>query len=184
MREMAGPSVVSVHRCESHSFSKAAMGEIVLVAGLGVAGDAHSGARVRHRSRVRKDPTQPNLRQVHLLHTELLEELARAGHAVQPGELGENITTRDLDLLELPTGTMLKLGPDALVAITGLRNPCAQIDGFQQGLLGKVVSKDASGSVIRRAGVMGVVVRGGVVRADDVIEVAKPPGTPVPLAPV
>ena len=128
---MSEPSVISVHRSEGHSFSKAAVDEIVLVAGLGVTGDAHSGARVRHRSRVRADPSQPNLRQVHLMHAELHDELKSLGYSVAPGDLGENVTTRGVDLLSLSTGTVLKLGHDALVAVTGLRNPCDQIEGFQ-----------------------------------------------------
>lgn len=175
------PLVTAVHKTAAHSFGKAAASEITLVAGLGVEGDAHCGARVQHRSRVAADPTQPNLRQVHLIHSELFEELALEGHAVTAGELGENITTRGLDVLGLPTGAVLKIGAQALVAIAGLRNPCKQIDDFQPGLLGKVVYKGPGGALVRKAGIMGVVVLGGVVRAGDEIEVAHPPGPAIPL---
>ena len=147
-------------------------------------GDAHCGARVQHQSRVASDPTQPNLRQVHLIHSELLVDLGRGGHTVGPGELGENITTEGLTLLSLPTGTILRLGAEALVAITGLRNPCKQIDNFRSGLLRRVLYKEADGTVVRKAGVMAVVVAGGVVRTGDAIEVALPPGRPIPLEPV
>ena len=178
---VSSPRVVAVHANAAHSFSKTKAKEIVLVAGLGVVGDAHFGARVQHRSRVAVDPTQPNLRQVHLIHAELHDELRGEGHVVSPGDLGENITTRGLDLLSLPTGSMLRLGADALVAITGLRNPCKQIDEFQSGLLRRMVDKRADGTIVRRAGVMGVVLAGGVVRPGDSIEVALPPGRPIPL---
>ena len=181
---MTEPTVAAVHRSEGHSFSKDGVDEITLVAGLGVTGDAHSGARVKHRSRVRADASQPNLRQVHLMHAELHDELRSQGHIVGPGELGENITTRGIDLLGLPTGAVLRIGRDALVAVTGLRNPCQQIESFQRGLLGRVVSKDASGQVVRRAGIMGVVVRGGIVRPMDPIAVSVPPGPSIPLEPV
>ncbi len=178
---MASPQVTAVHASAAHSFSKVSADEIALVAGLGVAGDAHCGARVKHRSRVAADPTQPNLRQVHLIHSELHDELGRAGHVVSPGDLGENVTTRGIELLSLPTGAVLRLGSDALVAITGLRNPCKQIDEFQSGLLRRVVHKLPDGGIVRKAGVMGVVVASGVVRPSDAIEVALPPGPPKSL---
>lgn len=178
---MTSPKVTAVHVNESHSFSKMLMKEIELVAGLGVAGDAHCGAAVQHLSRIAADPTQPNLRQVHLIHAELFDELAELGHVVAPGDLGENITTSGLQLLDLPAGTVLRLGAEALVAITGLRNPCKQIDKFQPGLLSKVAYKKADGSVVRKTGVMGVVVSGGLVHPGDAIEVALPPGRPIPL---
>jgi len=181
---MTEPNVIAVHRSTEHSFSKATVQEIILVAGLGVAGDAHNGARVKHRSRVRSDPEQPNLRQVHLLQAELHDELRGLGHVVEAGNLGENVTTRSIDLLGPPTGTLLKFGADALVAVTGLRNPCNQIEAFQKGLLNRVVSRDTSGALIRQAGIMAVVVSGGVVRAGDRIAIATPPGIPIPLGPV
>ncbi len=261
-----GGAVTAVARCESHAFSKPIGDEIVLVPGLGVEGDAHAGVTVRHRSRVAADPTQPNLRQVHLIHGELFEEVAAAGFAVTPGQLGENITTAGLDLLGLPRGAVLRFGrpggdaaeaatkevpaaeaaaaeaateevateevategvategvavvadlgavveaagrakldgPTAgavaaliaaarrdaagvddrpAVVVTGLRNPCRQIDGFRGGLLRLVAHRDAGGRLVRRAGVMGVVLRGGPVRPGDPVTVELPPLPHVPL---
>ncbi len=171
-----GPPIVrSVHLSGEHTFSKATAESIELVAGLGVAGDAHQGARVRHRSRVRADPTSPNLRQVHLVAGELVDELVGRGYDVGPGQLGENVTTGGVDLLALPTGAVLALGVEALVSITGLRNPCGQIDGFRSGLLGELRRPGPDGDVVRRAGVMAVVIRGGVVRAGDRVGIALPP---------
>ena len=156
-----------LHRSASHSFSKYEHDALVLVAGLGVEGDAHFGATVKHRSRVKADPLQPNLRQVHLMQTELLDELRTAGFSVGSGDLGENITTAGVDLLALPVGTVLRIGDRALVALTGLRNPCSQINDFQSGLLKEVVDRDADGRIVRKAGVMGVVVLGGTVERGD-----------------
>jgi len=170
--------VVALHVSPDHEFSKRFVEQIGLIAGVGVAGDAHAGPLVKHRSRVRADPTQPNLRQVHLLEAELFETLAAAGHQVNPGDLGENITTSGVDLHALPVGSILLIGDEALVAITGLRNPCAQIERFQPGLLDHVLLRHADGEVVRRAGIMGVVVRGGLVRLVDRIRVAAPPGPP------
>ena len=164
-----------LHRSDSHSFSKCTVDELVLVAGMGVEGDAHFGATVKHRSRVAADPTQPNLRQVHLMQSELQDELRAEGYSVQPGDLGENITTTGLDLLALPVGTVLRIGAGSLVALTGLRNPCSQIDAFERGLLKHVVARDADGRVVRKAGVMGVVLLGGTVARGDAIHVALPP---------
>ncbi|MFM9108810.1 MAG: MOSC domain-containing protein [Chloroflexota bacterium] len=149
--------------------------EILLLAGLGVDGDAHAGATVKHRSRVRKDPSAPNLRQVHLIHAELHDELRSLGFAVEPGQMGENITTRGIDLLGLPAGTRLRIG-GAVVEITGLRNPCAQLDGIQQGLMAATLDRDGDGTVVRKAGVMGVVLEGGVVRPGDAVEAELPAG--------
>lgn len=171
-------SVVALHRSEVHSFSKQAVAEVELIAGVGVAGDAHAGPLVRHRSRVASDPTQPNLRQVHLIAMELFDVLATAGHHVAPGDLGENVTTRGIDLHDLGIGSVLRLGDTALVAVTGLRNPCAQIDAFQPGLLEQVSYRDRGGALVRRAGIMGVVVLGGTVRTGDLIEAQPPPGPP------
>ncbi|MGB0111590.1 MAG: MOSC domain-containing protein [Ilumatobacteraceae bacterium] len=176
--------VDAVHRGGEHSFSKHPQPSIELVAGLGVVGDAHAGARVQHRSRVAADPTQPNLRQVHLLHAELIDEVAGTGHLVAPGDLGENITTRGVDLLGLSVGTVLRIGEDVLLAITGLRNPCGQIDRFQPGLLDQVRHRDPDLGTVRRAGVMSVVVHGGRVRPGDPILIGPPPGPPTPLRPV
>jgi MOSC domain-containing protein YiiM len=142
------------------------------------------GVTVKHRSRVARDPTQPNLRQVHLIHAELLDELHAGGFTVKPGDMGENITTRGVDLLELPTGTRLHLGADAVVEVTGLRNPCAQLDRLQPGLMAAVLDRDAQGQVIRKAGIMGVVLSGGDLRPADRIRVELPPEPRRPLAPV
>lgn len=170
----AMPIVVAVARKGSHAFSKDVVPEIRIVDGLGVEGDAHLGVTVKHRSRVAVDPSQPNLRQVHLLHAELFDDLAAKGFQVRPGEMGENVTTRGIDLLALPRGTRLRLGADAIVEITGLRNPCAQIDAFQPGLLANVIEKASDGRLIRKAGIMGVVVAGGIVRPADGIFVELP----------
>lgn len=175
----APPRVLAVSRSPVHGFSKAPEAEgIRLLAGLGVEGDAHCGAAVRHRSRVARDPSQPNLRQVHLIHAELFEELRGRGFALAPGDVGENVTTAGLDLLALPTGTLLRLGEEALVAVTGLRNPCAQLDRFRPGLMAATLDRDARGGLVRKAGVMAVVLAGGVVRAGDAITVTVPAGGP------
>jgi MOSC domain-containing protein YiiM len=179
---LGAPEVIAVHRSSSHSFSKFAEDSITLVEGLGVAGDAHAGQTVKHRSRVARDPSQPNLRQVHLLHAELFDELMAAGFAVWPGELGENITTRGIDLLALSTGTRLRIG-GAIVEVTGLRNPCSQIDRFQQGLMAAVLDRDSEGHLVRKAGVMGVVLAGGEVKPGDAIQV-QPVVAYSPLFPV
>lgn len=173
--------VVAVNRSPAHNFGKEPQDGILLITGLGVEGDAHSGVTVKHRSRVAADPTQPNLRQVHLIHAELHAELQAAGFSVRPGELGENITTRGIALLSLPTGTRLHLGPDAIVEVTGLRNPCAQLDRFQPGLMAAVLSRDAQGHLVRKAGIMGIVVRGGTVRPLDPIYPELPPPPHRPL---
>jgi MOSC domain-containing protein YiiM len=180
---MLGGRVLAVHRSTDHSFSKYAEESITLVPGLGVAGDAHAGATVQHRSRVARDPSAPNLRQVHLLHAELFDELVQRDFAVFPGDLGENITTRGLNLLELPAGTRLRIG-SAEIELTGLRNPCSQIDRFQRGLTAAVLDRDAAGELVRKAGVMAIVHEGGEIRAGDAI-VVHLPGQPYrPLAPV
>lgn len=173
--------VTAVGLSPNHSFSKPLLDTIRLLAGLGVEGDAHLGVTVKHRSRVKIDPTQPNLRQVHLIQGELHDELAAAGFTVAPGDLGENVTTRGIDLLGLPTGAKLRLGPDAVVEITGLRNPCGQIDGFQQGLLKQVLGRDQAGNLVRKAGVMGIVLAGGTVRPGDPIGIELPPEPHRPL---
>ena len=176
--------VVSVSLSGRHNFSKAPVSSIVLVKGLGVEGDAHFGTTVQHRSRVRADPTQPNLRQVHVVHSELFEELVDQGFTLQAGDLGENITTRGLDLLRLPQGTLLRIGTHAVVEVTGLRNPCLQIDRFRKGLLKAVLPRDAQGQVERKTGIMGVVLTGGEVKPGDGIEVVVPAEPHSPLKPV
>lgn len=167
-------TVISVSAAMGHRFSKPVQGSIRLLAGLGVEGDAHAGETVKHRSRVAVDPTQPNLRQVHLIHAELFDELTAAGFDVAPGQMGENVLTRGLDLLGLPVGTRLRLGAEALVQITGLRNPCAQIETFRPGLLAAVLGRDAEGRIVRKAGIMGIVLEGGVVAPGDAIVVTLP----------
>ena len=162
-------TVAAVASSPGHTFSKMLQPRIRLIAGLGVEGDAHSGSTVRHRSRVARDPTQPNLRQVHLISTELYDALRASGFVVAAGDLGENITTHGIDLLSLSTGALLRIGEDAVVQITGLRNPCVQLDRFQNGLLSAVLERTSSGELIRKAGVMGIVVAGGVVQPSDPI---------------
>ena len=182
---MSGGRIEAVARGHAHAFSKPQVpAGITLVAGLGVAGDAHCGAAVRHRSRVARDPAQPNLRQVHLLHAELFEELAARGFTLRPGDIGENLTTSGIDLLALPTGALLRVGGTALLAVTGLRNPCAQLDRFAPGLMAAVLGRDAAGGLVRKAGVMAVVVEGGAVRPGDPIAVGLPPAPHRPLQPV
>ncbi len=169
------PNVVAVSRSATHSFSKTSVPVIHLVEGQGVADDAHAGVTVKHRSRVRRDPSQPNLRQVHLLHSELFATLNSAGFTISAGVMGENITTADLDLLAMPTGTLLHVGDTAIVRITGLRNPCAQLDNHQPGLTAAVLDRDDAGNVIRKAGVMAVVLASGAVRPGDLIKAVSPP---------
>lgn len=174
MADVTRASVVSVGLDSTHRFGKPPVERVTLLAGLGVEGDAHLGRTVQHRSRVARDPDQPNLRQVHLMHAELFAELADLGYDVSPGDLGENVTTDGVDLLALPVGTVLALGQEARVEITGLRNPCLQIDRFESGLLKAVVGRDEAGELVRKAGVMGIVLAGGDVRAGDAVGVELP----------
>lgn len=180
---MSGPHVEALARSPAHAFSKAPCERMTLVAGIGVEGDAHAGETVRHRSRVRKDPAQPNLRQVHLIHGELFDELAGKGFMLSPGDLGENVLTRGVALLDLPTGTRLEIGP-ARLRLTGLRNPCWQIDAFAPGLLAEMIDKRADGSLRRKCGVMAVVERGGEIAAGMPIVVMEPAPPHRPLEPV
>lgn len=177
-------TVVAVSRKPTHGVDKPNQPVIRLIAGEGVEGDAHCGTKVKHRSRVRANPDQPNLRQVHLVHAELHDELAAQGFRLAPGLLGENVTTRGVDLLGLPTDARLRLGDEAVVQITGLRNPCVQLDGLQPGLMAACVSPAGDGSLVRKAGVMAVVLAGGELRAGDPIAVELPPGPFRPLEPV
>ncbi|MEL6830986.1 MAG: MOSC domain-containing protein, partial [Pseudomonadota bacterium] len=167
-------NVVATCMSEVHSFSKPVRETINLLTGLGVEGDAHLGKTVKHRSRVASDPSQPNLRQVHLIHTELHNQLRAQGFDVGPGVMGENITTEGIDLLALPRGTHLKMGPSAIVEVTGLRNPCKQLDDYQNGLLNAVLDRTASGELVRKAGIMGVVLTGGPIQAGDRIMTTLP----------
>lgn len=173
--EENGGIVAAVSRAVGHTFSKPNEDRIRLMAGLGVELDAHLGRTVQHRSRVARDPSQPNLRQVHLIHGELHDELRARGFDVAPGVMGENVTTRGVDLLALPTGTRLRLGEEAVVEVTGLRNPCVQLDRFQQGLMAAVLDRDEGGNLVRKAGVMAVVLTSGDVRPGDDIVVELPP---------
>lgn len=173
--------VLAVARNGEHRFSKQNAAELNLLAGLGVEGDAHQGVTVKHRSRVAADPTQPNLRQVHLIHSELFHELRAKGFEVESADLGENVTTAGLDLLSLPRNTLLAIGAEVVLEVTGFRNPCAQIDRFQPGLLAAVLDRGPNGAVIRKAGIMSVVRAGGVIRPGDRIEVELPPAPHLPL---
>ncbi len=173
--------MVAVAKDGDHRFSKAPLAAIRIIAGLGVEGDAHAGITVQHRSRVAVDPTQPNLRQVHLIHTELFEELGHKGFVVAPGDMGENIATRGVDLLGLPRGSLLRVGQKVVLEVTGLRNPCAQIERFQSGLLAAVLGRGPNGEVIRKAGIMTIVREGGIVQPKDVIAVELPPLPHLPL---
>ena len=166
--------VAAVSRSAVHEFTKPNVESIELIAGLGVKGDAHLGETVQHIVRVKEDPTKPNRRQVHLIHGELHDELNARGFAVGPGNIGENITTRGLDLLGLPLGARLHVGGQAVVEVTGLRTPCKQIERFQAGLLA-AVSQDANGNLFFKSGIMGIVLQGGIVKAGDTIRVELPP---------
>lgn len=175
------PTITAVSVSQTHTFSKSNQPSIHLIAGLGVEGDAHLGETVKHRSRVARDPSQPNLRQVHLIHSELHDELQTAGFDVTPGKMGENVTTRGIDLLALPTGTKLCLGSTAIVKVTGLRNPCKQLDAYQEGLMAATLDHDDKGNLILKAGIMAIVLQGGDVQPGDTIEVELPPEPHQPL---
>jgi MOSC domain-containing protein YiiM len=176
--------VVCVARKKAHGPRKRPQLMIRLVAGLGVEGDAHAGATVMHRSRRRQFPDVPNLRQVHLLHEELFAELSAQGFSIEPGLMGENVTTRGLDLLGLPRGARIRLGDTAVVEVTGLRNPCVQLDGIEPGLMAACVGRGADGEPLRKAGVMAVVLEGGDVRPGDAVVVNVPEGAHQRLKPV
>ncbi|MBU6332925.1 MAG: MOSC domain-containing protein [Chloroflexi bacterium] len=176
--------VTAVHRAAEHTFAKTTTTSIQLIAGQGVSGDAHCGPTVRHRSRVTRDPAQPNLRQVHLIHAELFDELQHRGFAVAPGQLGENITTRGIDLLALSAGTQLRIGDEVLIEVTGLRNPCHQIEDSMPGLLAAVLERGPDGAVVRKTGVMGIVVHGGTIAAGTPIVLAHIPAHHAALVPV
>lgn len=176
--------VEAVNVSAKHTMAKRSEASIRLIEGIGVEGDAHAGKTVKHRSRVMQDATQPNLRQVHLIHGELHDELRESGFDVAAGQMGENITTREVDLLGLPKGTRLRIGDDAVVEITGLRSPCAQLDGIQPGLMKAVLGRDDEGNLIRKSGVMGIVLAGGDVRENDVVGIELPPEPRQPLEPV
>lgn len=180
---MAG-SVIAVACRATHEFSKDVCLSIRLIPGEGVAGDAHRGTTVKHRSRVARDPSVPNLRQVHLIHAELFDELRGRGFDLAPGDIGENVTTRGLDLLGLSAGTVLEIGGQVRLEVTGLRNPCPQLDRFRGGLMQAVLGRDAAGALVRKAGIMAVVREGGEVRAGDAIRALAPAGPFRALVPV
>ena len=177
-------SVLAVSKSQTHSMTKRNEVSITLIEGLGVDGDAHKGKMVKHRSRVAKDPNQPNLRQVHLIHKELHDELMLKGFHVKAGEMGENITTGGIDLLNLPQSTILTVGPTAKIRITGLRNPCNQLNGIEEGLMNAVLDQDEQGELIRKAGIMGIVLKGGVISPGDKIEIKFPDEPHLKLEPV
>jgi MOSC domain len=177
-------AVAGLSRSAGHRFGKDAADRLTLLAGLGVGGDCHAGSTVQHLSRVRRDPRQLNLRQVHLMAAELYDELTDKRFDLTPGQLGENVTTTGVDLLALARGTRLSIGAEVVLEVTGLRNPCVQIDRFRPGLLAEMLYRDAEGQVVRRAGVMAVVVAGGEVVVGDTITVEPPPWPQSPLSPV
>jgi MOSC domain-containing protein YiiM len=177
-------TVVALSRSATHSLSKRNFERVLLIEGHGVDGDAHAGATVKHRSRVAVDPSQPNLRQVHLIHAELHDALGAAGFPVAPGQMGENITTRGIDLLGLATGTRLHVGATAVLEVTGLRNPCKQLDRIHPGLMAATLARAADGALIRKAGIMAVVRCGGEVACGDAIVIDLPPAPHRPLEPV
>lgn len=176
--------VTSVSKSEKHTLTKSTLDRIRLLKGLGVEGDAHMGTTVKHRSRVAKDPNQPNLRQVHLIHNELLDELQSKGFDIHAGQMGENMNTHGIPLLDLPRGTLLHIGEKVIVEVTGLRTPCSQLDSLQEGLMKAVLDKDEEGNLIRKAGIMGIVRQGGDVHRGNDIKVELPPEPHEPLQPV
>lgn len=173
--------VASLSKDSKHRFSKQTCNSLTFLKGLGIEGDAHCGALVKHRSRVKADPSQPNLRQVHLVATELISELKHSGFDVEAGTIGENILTSGVDLLSLPQGAMLFIGSEVVLKITGLRNPCAQLDNYQAGLTKAVLDRDDEGNLIRKAGIMAIVEKGGLVNVGDAIHVELPPGPQLAL---
>ena len=181
---MNEPTVLAVSRSITHSLAKRNEESITLIEGLGVEGDAHKGKKVKHRSRVAKNPNEPNLRQVHLIHNELLDELKDKGFNVSSGEMGENITTSDLDILNLPKETILSIGLSAKIKVTGLRNPCNQLNGIEKGLMSAVLDKDEQGNLIRKAGIMATVLKGGIITPGDKIQIEFPDEPHLKLKPV
>jgi len=174
-------TVLSVSRDDKHRFSKPTVSSIRLVAGIGVEGDSHAGATVQHRYEMKRNPSAPNLCQVHFMAAELFDDLVPTGYTVAPGELGENVTTEGINLMSLPLGTRLHLGAQAVVSITGMRSPCSLINGYQNGLMKQLIKTDAAGTVQRRGGIMGIVVTGGVVNPGDRVRVELPAGEQLPL---
>jgi len=166
--------VVGLARDGRNGFSKSAMDTICLIQGQGVEGDAHSGPFVRHRYLARRQPRLPNLRQVHLIPSELFEALRNAGYDLHPGDLGDNIATAGLDLETLPMGALLDLGSEACIELTGLRTPCVLIDRFRTGLKRQMVCSEPVAPRFR-CGVMSIVRTGGRLAVGDPIRVRLPP---------
>jgi len=166
-------SVLSVSMSSSHGFSKRPTDYIYLLSGCGVQGDVHcSGAA-----------SSNNKRQVHLIASELLTELARKdskgrAYIISPGALGENITTKGIDLVGLNEGTRLHFGDGddhAIVRITGLRNPKKRLDEWPKGLLDRCAMKNKKGEITgRKIGVMGIVEEDGFVQPGHMVYVEKP----------
>jgi len=181
---MSNPRILSVNKSNAYSFSKKSVPEIYLIEGIGIEGDIHSGKLVKHRSRIKRDPTVPNLRQVHLIHAELLDSLSKQGHQIMPGNIGENITTRGIDLLSLSTNTVLQLRDEAQIQVAGLRNPCQQLNNFQEGLMQKLIFKDTTGEITRLAGIMSIVNKSGYVRTGDPITIVNKPSVYKKLEPI
>ena len=178
------PRVVSVSLSPKHSFSKTPAAEIRILADLGVEGDAHAGEQVQHLYRVRKNPNAPNLCQVHLISTEFLDELHTLGFPLQPGEIGENLAVRGINLLTLPVGALLRIGADVVLQITGLRDPCQKLNSLAPGLMKACIARGSDGSVVRKAGVMSLAVTSGTIRPGDPILIELPPGEPLKMGPV
>jgi MOSC domain-containing protein YiiM len=166
-------TVVSVNSDDAHRFSKIARQSVRLVEGHGIEGDAHAGRFVQHRHQAKKAPRAPNRRQVHLVQSELFEEMRRLGFVIAPGDLGENITTVGIDLLALPLGAQLHLGESAVVELTGLRTPCALIDKFKTRLKRAMIVRTPHG-VTFRAGVLGIVTSSGDLRPGDLVRAELP----------
>ncbi len=167
-------SVIAVCSRDAHLFSKENREEIELIKNFGINGDAHAGMYVKHRSRVKKNPKQLNLRQVHLIPIELLNEMKQHRYDLHPGDLGENITTSGIDLINLPLNSQINIGEEVVLEVKGLRDPCKQIEAFKEGLLKKMITKDADGNLIRKTGIMTIVLGGGIVKPNDKIEVVLP----------
>ncbi len=167
-------TIIALSKSPFHTFTKTPEHSVRLLEGLGVDGDTHSGKTDQHRSHAARNPNAPNLRQVHLIHSELHDELREKGFKVGPGQMGENITTRGVDLLSLPAGTRLHLGKHAIVELTGLRNPCKQLNTIQDKLMQATIEKKADGTILRKSGVMSIVIAGGDVFLNDAIRVELP----------
>jgi MOSC domain-containing protein YiiM len=178
------PQVTSVSLNPLHTFSKRPVPEIRILAHHGVEGDAHAGEKVQHLYRVRKNPNAPNLCQVHLIAEEFLEELRTQNFPIEPGQLGENIIVRSLDLCSLSVGATLRLGSDALIEITGLRDPCNQLNTLRPGLMKACLARSLDGTLIRKAGVMAIALVSGSVRPGDPIHLTLPPHPHRPMGPV